>query len=38
MERSIFFLLIALGALWLILDDFYGKKRISAFSKGVLSG
>lgn len=37
MERQLFFLIIALGALWLILDDFNGKRRITAFAKGVLS-
>jgi len=38
MERQIFFLILALGAVWLILDDFNGKKRITAFAKGVTPG
>lgn len=36
MERSLVFLILFLGSLWLIMDDFAGKKRISGIARGLL--
>lgn len=31
MDRSLFFLIAALGCVWLVLDEFYGNRLISLF-------
>lgn len=30
-DKTVFFLILAMGCLYLILDEFYGKKRIDGF-------
>lgn len=36
MERSFLMLVIAMTAVWLILDDFVGRRRVSAFVQMVM--
>lgn len=33
--RQLFFMIVSLSCIWLILDEFYGNKRISAFISGI---
>jgi hypothetical protein len=36
MDSGLFFLTLAMLCIWLILDEFYGKKRISTFANLVI--
>lgn len=38
LTRGLFFLILILGGVWLVADELAGKKRISAFVKGVFAG
>lgn len=35
MEKQLFLFIIFIGGIWLILDQFYGQKRISSFVQGL---
>lgn len=36
MEGQLLILILIMGGIWLVLDEFTGQKRISAFVTGVL--
>lgn len=38
MDRNLLYLTLSLAALWFILDDFYGEKRISGMIDNLVSG
>lgn len=37
MDRQLFFLILFMGGLWLIFDQFAGQKRLGKFVKGLIS-